>query len=387
MKVLLYLQSCHGHRIMYALVFVDWAKKKGYSVLVVSPDIKVWDLQQEGVKIVVSSSSDHLVNLTSAEKEFSPDISLLANADLYIRNREKDLIYHNAPKRIIIANSTLWAHDLEKENKKRSKYYLHTFLSWYRGHKKNYLDRKYYCNKLPNMVVAEAILSMDEYYVNLANHKKVQYIPDIYTAHSRINNSTVKANFQLSYEDFIKSNKGREVVLYLGEWQERRGILNLLKLVHRNTNRVFVCLGRKSEKEIHSSEVLQLYSELFRQGRAYMSNTRYIEEGEFLRNVFASISYVVLPYRGFNGASGSLISAASFGKPVLVPNYGHMQKTVKKYNIGICYKAGDIDSMECGLDRLLKAGDEYRDRCLDYASLFSKENVYRALDRAVEKCV
>ena len=71
----MYLQSYNGHRIIYALVFIDWALSNGYEIVVSSPDSRVVnELQQHNVQAIESLSNDHL-NIFRPETGFT-DTSL-----------------------------------------------------------------------------------------------------------------------------------------------------------------------------------------------------------------------------------------------------------------------------------------------------------------------
>jgi len=385
----LYLQSCHGHRSIYATVFINWATDNSYKVVISSPDSIVIEFEKTNVHAVISKSSNHIDNVVCLEKKHHPDISLLANADFYIRNKEKLLAYEGAPQRIIIANYSLWAHDMEKrlyvngsviEKLKAVKAKFKLYF-----HRKR--EKDYYCNKLPNMGIAGLIASMDEYYVATAKHNKIVYIPDIYTIHGVYEKNQTQKDLVNLYSDFLKKHSDSEVILYLGQWQERRGLLELLKLTASKRKRVFVCVGNRMDGVQYNEEIEFIYKKLDNAGRVFISQTKYMNNGVFMDYVFNSVNLIVLPYKNFHGGSGSLITSASYGKPLLVPNYGHMRKTVKKYQIGTCYISGNLSSMEREYCKLIKSEVDYMDSCKRYAELFSKEKVYNSLDKAVSRCL
>jgi len=388
LKILIYLQNCIGHRFIYASVFVDWASVKGYSTIVSSPDGKVTELERTNVLAVIPEGDNHLENIIALEKKFKPDLSLLANADFYIRGQEELLVYLDAPRRIIIVNYTLWVHDMEKSTSQNAGILnkINEFKAMVRLYIHRRKEKVYYCKRLPNMKIANFIASMDEYYVEIAKNSKVIYIPDIYTVCGVYKRNEIQEKLKMVYNEFKKSKSSYEVILYLGAWQERRGLLDLLKFTARTTNRLFVCVGDKVKGRHYCPEIEVIYTKLLNEGRIFMTNTEYVDNGIFMDEVFNSIDVVILPYKHFHGGSGSVITAASFGKPVLVPNYGHMNKTVKKYGIGRSYIAGDLNSLDTEYKILLKSNIDYELICKKYAALFTKEKVYNSLDKAIVKC-
>lgn len=99
----------------------------------------------------------------------------------------------------------------------------------------------------------------------------------------------------------------------------------------------------------------------------------YFVAEEDIPRYFAAADVVLCVYKNFNGSSGVLLHAASFGKPVMVSPSGVMADAVERHRFGEIVSLNDPASFSSALKRLATldtpARDALRERALDYARL------------------
>ena len=99
----------------------------------------------------------------------------------------------------------------------------------------------------------------------------------------------------------------------------------------------------------------------------------YFVAEEDIPRYFAAADVVLCVYKNFNGSSGVLLHAASFGKPVMVSPNGVMADAVERHRFGEIVSLNDPASFATALMRLATldapAREALREHALDYARL------------------
>lgn len=99
----------------------------------------------------------------------------------------------------------------------------------------------------------------------------------------------------------------------------------------------------------------------------------YFVAEEDIPHYFSAADVVLCVYKNFNGSSGVLLHAASFGKPVLVSPGGVMADAIERHKFGEIVHLNDATSFSSALKRLAALDaptrDALRERALGYARL------------------
>jgi len=183
---------------------------------------------------------------------------------------------------------------------------------------------------------------------------------------------------------FRRVQNNRRVILYFGGRCARRGYDKLLHLCSLESDTVFVSCGRPTPSdEAFKYDVSALREALQKEGRIFEVDTPFLPDNAFTDMLFNSAPFVLLPYDDFMGSSGVLVQAASYGKPVLVADLGHMGSLVKRGRIGLCYKNRD----EADFLRLYRILCDTAPHYIEQARVFAESYSSREIDAHLSRCL
>lgn len=145
---------------------------------------------------------------------------------------------------------------------------------------------------------------------------------------------------------FLATNGGREPVLYFGDAAFYKGYDWFLKFVLDNPSTCALHPGRTyddRERCRFDLNVESMRSALRAQGRLLETNS-YVASQRVKALFFSSIRLYITTHR-LALSSSTMIQAAEFGKPVLVPDRGLIGHRAKTYGIGDVYGYGDLNDL------------------------------------------
>jgi glycosyltransferase involved in cell wall biosynthesis len=168
-------------------------------------------------------------------------------------------------------------------------------------------------------------------------------------------------NYRSVYKNDMTKNQARKrlnlskqskVLLYFGYIRQYKGIPDLLKVFQRlkSNDSTLLIVGnpksdavvRKLEKECQGMENVKLYLE-------------YIPDDE-IQIYMNAADFVVLPFKDIL-TSGSMMLALSFGKPIIVPDMGHIREVSD--NVGnIVYDPKENDALFKSVQTCLRLDDK-----------------------------
>ena len=161
------------------------------------------------------------------------------------------------------------------------------------------------------------------------------------------------------------------IALMFGSISDRKGVLDTLDLLNNAkfpTDGIALVLAGPIDPDIRDrvtaamKKAEERYRVFFHEG--------FVKE-EDVPLYFSSADCVVCAYKNFNGSSGVLLHAASFGKPVLVSDGGVMADAVRQYGFGEIVDFGQPEEFTQKMEGLLRLNREekekYRTAALNYA--------------------
>ncbi|NJN15531.1 MAG: hypothetical protein HC822_04165 [Oscillochloris sp.] len=237
-----------------------------------------------------------------------------------------------------------------------------------------------YLSQLPVDVVS---YSLDPRFVGLIRHPQVRWLPDIYRAFEPEPDAMAQDDLLAAMQEFLhgQSDQNRDILLYYGTNQDRRGYEWLLRLaVEQPATAVLHCGKLNLQRSM--SAVSQGYRErLQAQGRMF-ETAGFITDERVTAQAYQSCKYVLLPYIGHYGSSGIQIQAASYGRPSLLPDDGLMAYWARRFHCGLTFRSGSYPAFAAGYSRIRQTYQQYGPATPPFVALFSKANLYRHLDTA-----
>ncbi|CEG13843.1 hypothetical protein MSIBF_A580007 [groundwater metagenome] len=269
-KILIYAPDIGGHRQVYCNVITHWALESKMDVILCigndwcrgrntiiqdSPYINLYvtnnnvDFIDASQKPPQKSDSEYLLYL---ENYIKPDLIFVISGDEFnhsLYSFMKDLIVskRHSSKWVGIFISCFYYPDLANWLKQRVQKFI-------LKQKLNYFDRTYW---------------LDEYFVNNTNIKNKFWLPDISKSFNiSVNNDD--AEFELLYpqiDNFLINNKGKDVLLFLGNEFNRKGFDFIIELALEDEQFVVLRAGDPLENIDESHEIMDKMSILEKNGR------------------------------------------------------------------------------------------------------------------------
>lgn len=240
-------------------------------------------------------------------------------------------------------------------------------------------DFAFFHHHLPALGAPVLSFTLDPRFVTLMRRPDLAWLPDIYR-HFGANPAAFAQDALLAeLQGFVARTAGREIVLYFGTNQDRRGYDWLLQAVQADPGLAFLHAGKLNEAKAMSDAARAIRHSLAAQGRLFETRA-FITDDRIVDLAFSSTSYVLLPYSGHYGSSGVSIQSASYGKPILVPDDGLMGYWVRRTGCGLTFRAGDRRAFLDRFAELRRAWQRYAPATARYVEHFSQQSLYQALD-------
>jgi glycosyltransferase involved in cell wall biosynthesis len=399
--VLIFSPGIDGHRQNYCVVIADWFIKSGYHValalgraddgaiasetpligqLLRKNDTEFIDL---GDTLDTSKISGYWVDKLSAlENEIKPDCTFIPTGDecrISLAGLGKCIKPAGIQRAaIFIRADHIYKRDMSDMPWKwrvRS-----THWRW-KNRKEEY---RYFRETVFSSLGLDMILSTNPDFIAQTHDPRYFYLPEIYRAWGFEERDTSPQIDDLCkrYSEFLKAHPGKEVILYFGIWQPRRRYEDLLKIALKEPDTIFVGCGRSLPGDNYHASHDKLRRELADQGRIFEVELPFLPENAFFDMLFNSCNFILLPYQHFYNLSGSMIQAASYGKPVLVPSIGYMYSMVRKYHIGMAYRHLDFDDFHKQFSIIKSTWKQYQDNAVEFGEKFDLPSLHKALECA-----
>jgi glycosyltransferase involved in cell wall biosynthesis len=252
---------------------------------------------------------------------------------------------------------------------------------WFRRRRR---ERSYFRSVVWRDLGIRRILTINGYFQRKARDQRIHFLPDIYRSWGFELPSDDRMILQARelYRRFLSEHQGQDVILYYGTRFARRGYDTLLALACENRDTVFVSCGRDQPGESFASDIAQLRAKLRSQQRFHEVDLPFMPDHALTDDLFSSAKYVLLPYRNFLGVSGILAQACAYGKPVLVPDIGHMASMVRQRDIGLMFRHLDESDFREKAQLMRREHARYAPRALAAGKEYSLDALHRALDQA-----
>jgi len=239
---------------------------------------------------------------------------------------------------------------------------------------------------LPRFELLDGALVIDEHFSE--THTRIhQWIPDMVFPLLPVDPdlSQKEVNYWApKLESFLGKNRDREILFYFGTSMVHKGYDILLKLAS-DTNNCLVHCGLFVPSEEFEYEVDSLRNNLRKRDLLFETNA-YIVGDAAIKLFFNSCNFLVMPYnRNFYGASGVMVQAALYGKPVLVADKGLMSLRTEKSQLGLTYRVGDSADLIAKWNILKETYPNYLEALRGFSQQFSTENCQQSLIKILSK--
>ncbi len=256
---------------------------------------------------------------------------------------------------------------------------------WYRAIRKRYRDhfmRRLFVQYVFQQVdMLDGALYSDEQVIARMRSSKFIHVPEIGHARAPEAISAGRASFYSEamqrYASFLEAHEGKEIILCFGDLEPRKGHDFLVRLCAERGDLAFVRVGRTKPSMSMPWESVYDKERLLHEGRLFELDC-YIDSQEFIDQLFGSIDYLLLPYRGFYRTSSVMVQALSYGKPLLVADAGLMGARVKRHELGRTYAHGDYAAFAEEYARLREDHASYAPKITAYYEAAFSERAFAA---------
>lgn len=180
---------------------------------------------------------------------------------------------------------------------------------------------------------------------------------------------------------FLAANIGRLPLLYFGDAAFYKGYDLFLRLLADNSDLCGFHAGQPSadsELRRYSFDVVPLRAELLKEGR--LAETNEYVHSQTLKRLYFQLGPVYATTHRLALSSSTMLQAAEFGVPVLMPDRGLVGYRIKQAGIGQTYPYGDLRSLALRLREMVRGGTaQYQPELRSFASRFSDDALKRFL--------
>jgi glycosyltransferase involved in cell wall biosynthesis len=391
---LLFSPNLHGHRIIYCRVLAEVLVSLGFNVVVAgsshdvgfADDALLADLERRpGVTIHDlddgASNPHSLSTLADVIRRSNADVTILTEADDLIpalaeraRPRAQAL-----PGRVVglFIRSTNYVHGVRPPALARAKSRLVDLRDGRTD------DVRFHERLLARRGVVDATLVLDERFV-LGHADTHGWLPDIFREFGAAPGAAGEAlEWRDRLQSFLRGHGEQPAIVYAGMSSWRRGYDRLLDLALDEGGCFLHCGVRDKQYEADDGRLRSLRAQLAGNQALLETDGPYLS-ADTAAQFLTAARCIVLPYRRFDGSSGSMLQAVAAGRPVLVPDRGLTGWRVRSFGLGMVYREDDEADFRRRFHDLYQRGpDGYQAALRAYIGLFGRRQVDAAVSRAV----
>ena len=243
-------------------------------------------------------------------------------------------------------------------------------------------NRLYFSSKVWKSLGLDKILTTNPDFIKHSPSQNFHYLPEIYRLWDcvSIDLNIKDDNLRLEVKDFLNRNRQKTVLLYYGNWAARRGFDDLLALALQHQDTVFISCGRPGGDTGYKRDVSDLINKLHNEGRILNVHLPFIPFHPVVADLFNATKFIVLPYRDFYGMSASMIEAASYGKPVLVPDIGYLKARVDEFGIGLTFCHHSFKDLCSQFNVIRYTYSKYVKAAYQFAKQFDMQHINSAIE-------
>jgi len=375
-----------GHRQSYVCVVTDWGLHNGFRVVIAAGNTK--NDGQDMTPLALTLQKKHVEYIQVID--WTPDVVMAIE-------REQHSLLTVFPMGDEILDLLSQMH--MQSNVKRAAIFIRTNDVYRKSLKFNTLRNtiqegtqyqkmrkaiKCYQEEIPDSCHLNVLLFTNSDFFSQLSSPRCHYLPEIYqTWGCRLPDTTQEiANLCAVYQNFLDRTAFKTVILFFGGYEARKGYDVLMKYVCDHPETVFVSCGRATN-DAYRYDVAAMRTSLEREGRIFEQEAPFYADNRFIDLLFGSTDFVVLPYVEHYGLSGNLLKAASYGKPVVVPDIGWLQSTVRRYSVGVTYRHGNKYDMAKAIKQIKYVDVDFIANCSSLTEQFSHLKVREALSKAL----
>ena len=386
-KIMIYCLNIHGHRQVYCNVLAQWALSRGFFIYIVyagrrrfyNGKIIMEPFNSQYIDFYKDNKNVKLINILNVvndfnyfyemeiisdlKKDLKADFTFLVDGKLYTNNFI-NLAKSYSSRRII--EPVVFNFDLDT-----SFYYS------------NIIRRYLRVKDLKRITHVDKMILFDEFLFEELGSEKFGFIPDISMSFNYKYSIDTNSDFSAMYNEFLNKNKGKEIILYFGEANYRKGYDLLLSVAAADKDTVFVFCGEVPDYIKKNLNLLKLKNALEDEKRTFFIEG-YVTDDYFINQLFSSTNFVILGHRDHYLTSGTMVQALINNKPVLVPDIGLTAKRVEKNNIGMTYKHGSLKDLSIKFNIMRKDYNIFIDSVISYKDFYSKESIFYWMDNNIE---
>ena len=389
-KALIFSPSLEGHRQVYAHYLIEALLNRGNFVNLVSdpcisrndyPYLTIYNSNPLVQFIEIPNALQFsLQNLKVLQRKLSAELTIFAEADNHLKLLNEQWLPRS--QRLIGKNLGIFIRSINYPRLPKIWTNPVNILRFMKHFPANWIIDPVIFHEftLPKFKLLDAALTLDEEYVD-SHLKPYIWLPDIvfpFFPDDPTNAISERQHWEPLLSSFIERNKGREVLLYFGEAQRRKGYDTLLKLACEE-NCCFVHCGLSSYPEKYEIDINGLKNTLDARGLLFETKA-YIQSYSAMKLFFESCHYILFPYRGHFGSSGVMLQSVHFGRPVLVPDQGLMGSRTSRHHLGFNYNPDNYEDLKEKWNQIRESWADFSINLTAYKETFSKEEVMWTLD-------
>lgn len=183
-----------------------------------------------------------------------------------------------------------------------------------------------------------------------------------------------------------KGIKGKSLnLLFIGTLRPFKNVefcIEALKKLN-NTDITYTIAGRCKLDNRYNEKIGKLATELSNVRRI----DRYIPDEEY-EKLMNECDFLLLgdKKQASCASNGTMTEALLHGKPIIAPNFNPFKYEIEKYNVGLLYEYGNIDSLCDTINLAMQRGvDEFRDKLLTYQEMFLRSIIVSRIKEQIEQ--
>jgi glycosyltransferase involved in cell wall biosynthesis len=402
--VLLFCLNLGGHRQNYTFVFADWLLGQGYHLVLALghgqdgiPGVQLPIMRalfdRPGVTSIdllarpatSGCPGEWVTTVLELERRFGVSLTLFPTGD-DLRQPLHGLGL--GPRQTGLRRMAVWINLLNRYRQDWSEHPVLTRLRRRIGECRSRVREEYYFRMdVWKSLGLDRILTTNPDLMRYPPSPRFRYLAEIYRPWGceTLIPQESQDDSRRQVGRFLERHRDKTVLLYYGNWAARRGFDDLLALAVEHPDTVLVSCGRPGGDTKYLRDVPALMGQLQEHDRILDLRLPFLPFHPVVDDLFRATRFIVLPYRNFYGLSGSMIEAASYGKPVLVPDIGYMEARVRNEGIGLHFRHRHYADLRRQFQLMRETSGHYATAAMQFANQFDATHVRQSIEAALSE--
>lgn len=180
--------------------------------------------------------------------------------------------------------------------------------------------------------------------------------------------------------------KGKSInLLFIGTLRPIKNVEFCLEALKKLNNEdiIYTIAGRCKSDDRYNEKISKLAAELPNVQRI----DRYITDEEY-KLLINDCDYLLLcdKKQASCASNGTMTEALLHGKPIIGPNFNPFKYEIERYNVGVLYEYGNIESLCDTINLAMQQGTEvFKESLLAYQELFLRDRIVNSIKQQIEQ--